>query len=210
MRAYRWGLGALLGFVVAGRAAAFVLLTGHFFGKDARVFNLLYVPFPTHCDGLITGLFVANLTASKERFKGLLARPALLVLLSFLLLVALSAVQGDIFQFTGLGILFAAIVWWAVSTNANYLGQHIFYLISRLSFGMYLNHEYFAPFIVRRVEPALGLMRLGAASATGAGFVLLALLSMALSAVTFCLIEHPFLVLRTAMLRRVTPPLTAH
>ncbi len=210
MRKYRWGLGALFGLVLVVRTLTYMAYAGHFFGKHPAAFDKVYYPFHTHCDGLIAGLIVANLVVSKERVKGLLARPGLLVVLSFLLLCALMKVQGNIFEFSGLAIFFASVVWWGVSTETKWFSQHIFYLISRLSFGMYLNHEWFAPTLARRVLPALGLMHFGLIPAEAAGFVLLALTSMAVAAVTFCLIEHPFLMLRTALLRKATPHLTAH
>jgi hypothetical protein len=75
---------------------------------------------------------------------------------------------------------------------------------------MYLNHEYFAGWIVTRLEPALGFAHLNPMMGSAAGFLLLTALSMALAAVTFCLVEHPFLVLRTALLQRSVPHLTAH
>ena len=210
MASYRWGLGILLGVVVAVRAITFVALTGHFFGKDLHAFSRLYTPFHTHCDGLIAGLFVANLASTNQRFRGLLGRPWLLVALSFVLMIVLSVVQGDVLEFTGVAILCGSLVWWGISVQTRWFGQHIFYLLSRLSFGMYLNHEYFTRWIAGTLEPALGLNRLGAVPAAAADFLLLCVLSVALSTVTFCLIEHPFLVLRTAMLRRVTPRLVAH
>jgi peptidoglycan/LPS O-acetylase OafA/YrhL len=210
MRGYRWGLGALLVAALVARAITFYAFTGHLLGKNDLVWTRLYYPFHTHCDGLIAGLFVANLASAHERFRGLPARPGLLVGLSFLLLVGMIALRGDILQFTGLAIFFASLVWWGLASGTTWLGQHIFYLLSRLSFGMYLNHEYFAGWIVTRVEPALGLSHLNPVVGTLAGFLLLTGLSMALSAVTFCVVEHPFLVLRTALLQRSVPHLTAH
>jgi peptidoglycan/LPS O-acetylase OafA/YrhL len=210
MRAYRWGLGGLLVVVLAARAITFFAISGHLMGKDPTAWLRLYYPFHTHCDGLIAGLIVANLATAKERFGGLLARPALLVGLSFLLLVGVIALRGDILQFTGLAIFFASLVWWGLQSGTKLFGQHIFYLLSRLSFGMYLNNAYFTPWVAGRLEPALGLSHINPMLGAGAGFVLLTGLSIVLAAVTFLLVEHPFLVLRTALLQRTVPHLTAH
>jgi hypothetical protein len=186
------------------------VISGHFFGKDAYAFSKLYYPFHTHCDGLITGLIVANLMVSRDRLGWLLKRPGLTVFASMVLMVVLNRIQNDIFDFTGLGVFFAAVVWWGIQSKPQWFSQHAFYLLSRLSFGMYLNHEYMGEFIVRHLEPALGLMKLGAVGASAAGFLILTLFSMCVSAVTFCLVEHPFLMVRTALLQKGDLHLTAH
>ena len=215
MHGYRWGLAALLGVVCVAREVTYYKLTRGLLGKHPLAFKALYYPFHTHCDGLITGMIVANLALSfgpgKERAKGLLARPAISIGLTSVLLMLLVAVHGESEEFAGLGIFFAAVVWWGVKTETRLFGQHIFYLLSRLSFGMYLNHEYMEGSVVGRVLPWLGVLRLGPVIASVLGSALLVACSMAISAVTFCLVEHPFLVLRTALLkRRVVAPLVAH
>ena len=215
MRGYRWGLAALLGVVCVVRGVIYYRLTGGLLGKHPLAFKALYYPFHTHCDGLITGMIVANLALSfapgKERVKGLLARPAMLVGLTAVLLSLLVAVHGESEEFAGLGIFFAAVVWWGVKTETRLFGQHLFYLLSRLSFGMYLNHEYMEGWVVGRVLPWLGILRIGPVVASVLGSVLLVVCSVAVSAATFCLVEHPFLVLRAALLkRRVVAPLVAH
>ena len=210
MRGYRWGLAALLGLVLVARAITFHAWTLHFLGKDPLAFAHLYYPFHTHCDGLIAGLVVANLASAHERVTGLLARSGLLVLLCGVLLGAVMALRSDILPFTGLAIFFASLVWWGIQSGTRLFEQHIFYLLSRLSFGMYLNHEYMQGWMVRRLEPLLQDAHVPAAAAAALGFIALAGASMGVAAVTFCLVEHPFLMLRTALLRKAVPPLTAH
>jgi peptidoglycan/LPS O-acetylase OafA/YrhL len=212
MRGYRWGLAALLALVCVVRAFTYVALTGHLLGRHPEAFQALYYPFHTHCDGLITGLLVANLVASKENAKGILARPILLVGLSLASLVLLVAVHTEAENFAGLAIFFASLVWWGVRSGTTRFGQYIFYLLSRLSFGMYLNHEYMQSWVAGRVVPWLGVMRLGPIAGAATAFLVLASCSIIVSAVTFCLIEHPFLMVRTAVLGRksVESPLIAH
>jgi peptidoglycan/LPS O-acetylase OafA/YrhL len=77
----------------------------------------------------------------------------------------------------------------------------LFYWISRLSFGMYLNHEYIAPWVVERLLPALGLGR-SHLVANLAGVAVLVVISAAVALVTFCLVEHPFLQLRKIVLAK--------
>ncbi len=210
MRGYRWGLVALLGLVLVVRALTFHAWTGHFLGKDPQAFAHLYYPFHTHCDGLIAGLVVANLATTQRRATGLLARPGLLVLLCGLLLGAILALRSDILPFTGLAIFFSSLVWWGIQSGTRLFQQHIFYLLSRLSFGMYLNHEYLQGWMLSRLEPLLQDAHVPAVAGAALGFVALASASLAVATVTFCLVEHPFLMLRTALLRRAVPHLTAH
>ncbi len=210
MRGYRWGLAGLLGLVLVVRAITFHAWTGHFLGKDLRAFAHLYYPFHTHCDGLIAGLVVANLASSHERVTGLLARPGLLVALCGLLLGVMMALRSDILPFTGLAIFFASLVWWGVQSGTRLFEQHIFYVLSRLSFGMYLNHEYMQGWMVSRLGPLLGNAHVPVVAGAALGFLALTCASLAVAAVTFCLVEHPFLMLRTALLRRAVPALTAH
>ncbi len=210
MRGYRWGLASLMGLVLVARAMTFHAWTGHFLGKDPRAFAHLYYPFHTHCDGLIAGLVVANLASTHRRVTGLLARPGLLVLVCGLLLGTTMALRADILPFTGLAIFFASLVWWGIQSGTRLFEQHIFYLLSRLSFGMYLNHEYLQGWTVSRLEPLLREAHVPAVAGVAFGFVALASVSMGVAAVTFCLVEHPFLMLRTALLRRAVPHLTAH
>jgi peptidoglycan/LPS O-acetylase OafA/YrhL len=202
MRTYRWGLAGLLVLVSVVRAITYIKLTGHLWGRHPNAFAALYYPFHTHCDGLISGLIVANLVVSRDKVKGLFARPPLLAALSAILLILLVVFHSEAEQFAGLGIFFASLVWWGIHSGTKRFGQHIFYLVSRLSFGMYLNHEYMQAWIIGRVLPILGVMRLGSSAASVVAFMLLTVCSVALSVVTFCLIEHPFLMVRTAVLRK--------
>lgn len=210
MRGYRWGLTALLGLVLVVRALTFHAWTGHFLGKDLRAFAHLYYSFHTHCDGLIVGLIIANLASAREQVTGLLARPGLLVLISGLLLGAMMALRADILPFTGLAIFFASLVWWGVQSGTRLFKQYFFYLISRLSFGMYLNHEYMQRWIVNGLGPVFRDAHTPMTAEVPLVFVLLASASTGVAVVTFCLVEHPFLMLRTALLRKAVPHLTAH
>ncbi len=210
MRGYRWGLAGLMLFVLVARAFTFHAWTGHVLGKNPLAFAHLYYPFHTHCDGLLAGLIVANFASTRQPATGLLARPGLLVLVCGLLLGAVLASRSDILPFTSLALFFASLVWWGLRSQTRLFQQHLFYLLSRLSFGMYLNHEYMQGWIVSRLEPLLHLAHVPAAAAAAFGFLVLTGASMGLAAVTFCLVEHPFLMLRTTLLRRATPPLIAH
>ena len=206
MRGYRWGLAALLVLVLVVRALTYVALTGHFLVKDPNAFRALYYPFHTHCDGLIAGLLVANIATSGLQLPGIFKRAGVVVLFALAFLAGSFLLQNDMFLFTGLAVFFASLVWWGLQRNTQLFSHHLFYLLSRLSFGMYLNHEYMKDWVIRHV----GAASLGGIASAACAFLLLSALSAALSAASFCLIEHPFLMLRTALLRKKVPHLTAH
>jgi peptidoglycan/LPS O-acetylase OafA/YrhL len=208
-RAYAWGLCLLFLVELAVRATTFYLHAGHHFARNAAAFNTVYYPFHTHCDGLIAGLLVANLATSghktghKASQKTNIKRPWLLVLAGALFLVAVRKLQPEILDFTGLAVFFGTLVWWGTQRVIRIFDSTIFYWLSRLSFGMYLLHPYLIGWFVRHIAPAL-TARLGPSVSTAACAALLSIAAALVSILTFCLVEHPFLVLREAMLRRKT------
>jgi peptidoglycan/LPS O-acetylase OafA/YrhL len=183
------------------RAVIWVHTTGHFFQHDPQLFSPLYYRSITHCDGLIMGLIVANLWETRTQMRSKFANPWLLVAVGTFALGALNALQKEIFDFTGLALFFGSFVWLGVQRRVRVFDSRLFYWISRLSFGMYLNHEYMAPWVVARVLPHLGLSR-SHLLANLLGVVVLVVISAAVALVTFCLVEHPFLQLRKIVLGR--------
>ena len=200
---------------IAVRIAEYVHMAGHWRTKDAAAFEHLYYPFHTHSDGLIAGLIVANLVVAAgqphaQAWKGLLARPWLVLVSGVIAMVVCWKVQSETLNFTGLALLFAAVIWWGIQGRQQWMSSHVFYLGSRLSFGMYLNHPYLiqpVSRLVQRLGPQAHMPGWGAPLIA----VIVACLSALLSCVTFCLVEHPFLLLRTVLLRRKEAvPLVAH
>ena len=200
---------------IAVRIAVYVHAAGAWRVKDALAFTRLYYPFHTHSDGLIAGLIVANLVVAARQtdarvMTGLLARPWLVLLAGAVSMGVCWKLQSETLNFTGLALLFAAVVWWGMHRFPQALGSWVFYLGSRLSFGMYLNH----PYVIRPVQRVVVALHGGVHMPTWAAPVIVAgvvCLSGAVSAVTFCVVEHPFLLLRTVLLRKKTAvPLVAH
>ena len=196
-------LWALLCLVPLLRAAIWVHGTGHFFSHDAQLFSPIYYHSITHCDGLIIGLIIANLWETRTEPKSKLANPWLLVLVGTFSLAALHVLQKEIFDFSALALFFGSFVWLGVQRRVAIFDSRLFYWISRLSFGMYLNHEYIAPLVVERILPHLGLSR-SHLLANLIGVAVLAVLSASVALVTFCLVEHPFLQLRKIVLAKPT------
>jgi len=103
--------------------------------------------------------------------------------------------------FSGAACFFGAAVWFLLARpqlSARWLGLRHFYVVSRLSYGMYLNHLLllWLPMTLGLRLPMGGFPGLHCILIT----VLLTLLSVAVSSVSYCLIESPFLRLRDRLL----------
>jgi peptidoglycan/LPS O-acetylase OafA/YrhL len=203
LHAYRSYLVFLLVLFPVLRAITWWRLTGSFSHHDSELWVLrIYLPFHLHADTLVMGLILSNLVASGAADRGL--RWSLWILpLAAVVCFPLVLLQREVFSFTEVALLFGACARFAVSpmaTRIPLLGSRVFYVLSRLSFGMYLNHRYFESLVVdfftQRVplaEPGLQFLSI---------YVSLALVSALVAVVTFCLVEHPFLALRSELLER--------
>jgi peptidoglycan/LPS O-acetylase OafA/YrhL len=126
--------------------------------------------------------------------------PWVLVTGAAALLIGLNVLQKEIFNFSALAAFFGAVVWLGLHRRVRVFDSRVFYWISRLSFGMYLNHEYMGPWIVVRILPRLPFANIHLLSnVIGVGVLTVSSASVAL--VTFCLVEHPFLQLRKSVLK---------
>jgi peptidoglycan/LPS O-acetylase OafA/YrhL len=205
LRRYTIGLLAIFVLEYLVRAATYYVHAGHhLFVRSPAAFEVIYYRFHTHCDGLIAGLFVANLTG-RRALKTPARHPWIFVLLGAVFLVAAKRIQPETLDFTGLAVFFGALVWWGTQRNIRLFDSLIFYWLSRLSFGMYLLHPYLISPIVRHISPAIAA-RIGGEGSAFVSFGVLSLAAALISVLTFCLVEHPFLVLRTALLRRTSTP----
>jgi peptidoglycan/LPS O-acetylase OafA/YrhL len=198
-RPWLWGL---LLFIPLLRAAVWIHLTGHFFRHDPKLFAPIFYSSVTHCDGLIVGLIIANLWTAREKRVIGIRNPWGLVAVAGVLLISLHIVQKEVFDFSVLGLFFGSFVWLGIQRQIALFNSRIFYWISRLSFGMYLNHEYMCPWIVRSILPKLPFSGHSHLVSNLMGVVIVVLFSAAIALVTFCLVEHPFLQMRKIVLAR--------
>jgi peptidoglycan/LPS O-acetylase OafA/YrhL len=198
--AIRPWLWALLALVPAMRAAIWIHHTGRFFYHDPALFATMYYKFHTHCDGLIIGLIISNLWVSYNKPRSSLWKSSCILLGGFVFLVALRELQHEIFIFTGLALFFGSLVWFGLSTRIQLFQSRLFYWISRLSFGMYLNHGYLVNPVLKGLLPRLHFLPPSSIATQLLGTVILIALSAATAIVTFCLVEHPFLGLRMRLL----------
>ncbi len=169
-------------------------------GRGEAGFDRIYAPIHTHCDGLLVGLFLAWLSVARPRALGPEQRhPWRWPLLAIVVGLALREIDRPLFSFTGLALVYGGLVTLGLRAGPrvrSLTAWRGFHVLSRLSFGMYLNHFEVLPRILPRLTPAL-------VEVVGTGWVLaavvfsIAVLSSALVAsITFVLIEEPFLALR--------------
>lgn len=186
------------------RAAIWIHVTGHIFQHSPELFAPLYYSSLTHCDGLIIGLIIANLWVTREKPASRFATPGVLIALAVTLMFVLHQLQKEIFDFTALALFFGSLVWLGLQCRPAIFNSRIFYWVSRLSFGMYLNHEYMCPWMVNRLLPMLPYAVRFPVLTNLAGVILIAMFSASIALATFCCVEYPFLQIRKAVLRRHT------
>jgi peptidoglycan/LPS O-acetylase OafA/YrhL len=211
---YRWILLGLLVALPLVRALTVWRLTGNVaapFGENLQLSGL-YEPFHTHADGLVIGLLLAHLLVlGGDQFKKGFAGSVFPVLLIAALFYPLF--HSILLNFTGCALLFGSCTWFLVVRRRPwlwFLESRLFYVLSRLSFGMYLNHffllqptAYFTVHYLPGGHRAPALQQI-------LGTLLITTASAAIAVVTFCLVEWPFLRLRERLLSRGRHVPTAH
>jgi peptidoglycan/LPS O-acetylase OafA/YrhL len=161
--------------------------------------KLIQLPFHTHSDGLLAGLLISWVSVLKPGFLRPLPFWRNIILPSTMAVVglALRSVNSRLFGFSALALIFGGLTVYvlrdrsAFTTLANRSG---FYVLSRLSYGMYLNHfaviAFAAPMIVAVTA------HIGGYWSFFLGYPVAILAPMLVAAVTFITIESPFLQLR--------------
>jgi peptidoglycan/LPS O-acetylase OafA/YrhL len=173
------------------RAIEWLLFTGSLSLHDNQTaWGPIYTNFHTHCDGLIVGLLLSHLkTFGVPRWAGFIdSRITLIAAFAFFL--GLRWLHHEIFIFSGLAIFFGSLLWQGTILSPRFARSPIFYWVSRLSYGMYLNHEYLLRYALKLNIFKSPLL----AEITAIAVVVIA--SAALAYVTFRLIEEPFLQIR--------------
>jgi peptidoglycan/LPS O-acetylase OafA/YrhL len=202
IRSYRSFLWGLMLFVLILRAMVWTYATGHFFSHSPQLFAKISFNSMTHCDGLIIGLIISNFWVTRDQPALKVATPGVLIAVAVVLMVGLNHLQREVFDFTVLALLFGSLLWLGLQRRIGLFNSRLFYWLSRLSFGMYLNHEYMIPWLVGSLLPKLPFAARFPEFTNVMGVALITLFSAGISLVTFCLVEHPFLQMRKAVLGR--------
>ena len=192
-RGQAWAPLVLLALMPAVRAVSLA-------GAGEAGLDRIYGPIHTHCDGLLVGLFLAWASVRRPETLGPdHPHPWRWPLAAIVAGFVLRGIDQALFSFTGLALVYGGMV--ALGLRAGPRVRQLtawrgFHVLSRLSYGMYLNHFEVMPRLLPRLTHAL-------VPVVGSGWVLavitylVAIVTSALiAAVTFILIEEPFLALR--------------
>ncbi len=155
-------------------------------------------PIHTDADGLAVGLLLAWLSVflpNQIKRRWVAASIVAAMLVSGAIFYVSSRL---LFNFTAIGLIFGAFVMYGISPLPfpGFLKWRGFYLLSRLSFGLYLNHFMLLPWIAPWMDSwhtQHGELGFWASYVVGLG------ICMAAATVTFLLIEWPFLYLRAQL-----------
>lgn len=169
------------------------------------VTDLTYAPLHTHSDGLAVGLLLAWFAvAQSDRWRQIRWPLGLAVLAGCCALAAvLEHFSNRLFAFSALALCYGAVTllslrWPLISRLSQWQG---FYVLSRLSYGTYLNHLLIVPLVAVALQPFVGH--------SSSAFVLCWCASVAACSAAaffgFAFIELPFLDLRDRKMRRAAP-----
>lgn len=159
------------------------------------VFNKIYEPMVTHSDGLAVGAIIAWVSVYRSGWlgKAKLRVGVAIVFAGLLISGALYAIDSGIFAFSAWSILYgAATIAMLRGLEFRLTAWKGFYVLSRLSYGIYLNHQYVLSVLIPHLQSKCGTGYLVFVIGWTAGLAI----SLLISFITFSLIELPFLRLR--------------
>jgi len=173
--------------------------------------NRMYSAFHLHSQALIVGLIISLVvvrrpewfrTVGKEHARWMVIAASMVMVVAGL---ALRTVDRQVFAYTALGLIYGGAMLWAMcdrSVLSAPLRARIFYPLSRLSYGMYLNHLLFfsgAAYFFMQLARGGGLPEWGVFLL---GIIVATLISIVMAVATFIAIERPFLELRRRLIQR--------
>lgn len=202
---YFWILGGIVVSVWINRyfACNALLATGV---ASCKSEDAMISPIHLHNEALIAGLAIALLSvvrpdyfkqSTDNRFSW---RGFAFMAVACGVAAILYFINTMIFTFTAIGLIFGSVTLWLMwdrsllSSPANW---RIWYPISRLSYGMYLNHLVFFPLIITKFTLYSLEISDSPTVAYALGVTVGIAISMVFSVFTFVLVERPFLLWRT-------------
>ena len=174
---------------------------------EAALRQYMYAPINFHSDGLALGMLLAWVSVFRPEWIRSTAIRWPVAIAMFLCGAVVYRIMPIVTNFTALALIYGSLtlLGMAAARVPAVLNWHGFYLISRLSFGMYLNH-------FGLLEHMFNFM--GEWSKSGGQvtywlcYGVSLLFSIAIACVTFLLVEWPFLKLRTLWLAGKAVPKT--
>ena len=204
LRHFPWVLGLAATAVVVARVHA-LQASGVVLGDGDPLPVAIFDAFHLHCDALIAGLSLALASILqpallKPQRPGVVAWKALSFALAGCMTgLLLWKLDRHVFSFTALALIFGSITAW-VLTDRSWLTRplhaRIFYPISRLSYGMYLNHLMVLPWVLAGLLGFLQRTFHQPVITFVVGLVASVAMSIAVAVVFFVAIEYPGLRLR--------------
>ena len=176
--------------------------------------NTMHYPIFLHCDALLAGLTIALLSVLRPaRFRandaaGMSRLGLGIFVASSALGIALRQTNKYIWAFAGLGLVYGGLTLWVLwdrSILSAPFKWRIWYPISRLSYGMYLNNFVILPGITYIAFTSMIRVTGSVVAASCVGYLVGTLVSMGVATVTFVLVERPFLLLRERVIERRAP-----
>lgn len=161
------------------------------------IHTAIYFPFQTHSDGLAVGLLLAWLLAWKPEVLLIGRWMDALLILAFLGGFCLWYVVSLTFLFSIVALSLGALTLLLLRLSRGMLfGSAVFYVVSRLSYGVYLLHPGVVSHIMANRQHVFG----EGFGAYVVAFVLGGSASLALAFLTFSFVELPFLKLRDRLI----------
>ena len=171
----------------------------------SRIVEHMNFPIHVHCEALLIGLLIAHLSTTRPQLFtatgkwGTSAVGLMVLTLGSGLGLVLDLINKDIFAFLALGLIYGSVTFFVLvdrSLLTRPMRARVFYPFSRLAYGMYLNHFWFAhgstAWTVRHLTGTLHSPTL----VFVAGLLIGTAISAGIATLSFILIEHPFLMLR--------------
>ncbi len=181
------------------------------YSSNETASQVIYLPFHLHSDGLAAGLVISWLSVFCSEWwssgRGAIWIPTTAILVG----LGLRFLGKDVFSYTALAFIYGGLALFGLRVQfANRLASwRGLFVISRLSYGTYLNHlaliEALPASWVRTISSSYGENSIVFLLA----FLSVCAISMALAFVTFALIERPALLLRERILHVPEVPVTA-
>jgi len=180
---------------LAGLSLMRMYAVGHSTLSEDRLRQVLYFPIHTHADGLAVGLLLAWMAVMHREWIRSAATRYSIAAVALGAGVLLYRVAQVVTNFAVLALIYGSVTLLIMAPKRlpAVFNWHGFYVVSRLSYGMYLNHfgllehlsSYFVGWRKAAGEPAFWVLQ-----------AISLVLSVGLACVTFLLIEWPFLRLR--------------
>lgn len=198
---------------IAGTIVARIMTAHSLFdrGLDAlAVKDAMYTPFHLHSAGLLIGLLAALVSVLRPGWffgeRSLMRSPLPYLGLGAIVFgIALREYDNVVFPFLALGLIYGGLMVALIPWQGGPFGVFRatpFYTLSRLSYGMYLNHlailRWITPSVARTAERVTGT----AAGGASVALITTVACSVFFSAVLFIAIERPFLDIREKFIGR--------